>query len=720
MNQKDINRRTFIELSVGGTLSMGAVSLLSDCANKSPLKMVNGACYHDCPDGCSWKVTVENNKVSRFEAHTDNPYVNGTLCDKMDRFPDEVAYNPNRLLRPLKRIGEKGEGKFEPISWDIALKEVSGRLKTIIDEKGGEAVLPFSYGGNEGLVQGRSISNRFFARLGASQLERTICGDAAVAGVTATNGQSTGIMPADIVHSRYIILWGTNPVISNQHLWPLIQKARADGAKLVVIDPFVSQTAKEADLHLQPYPGTDTALALGLIHVIQTENLQDSDYIEKYTSGIAELTAHVQKFTPEYVAGLTGLSSENITTLARAYASGDPSLIRFLIGLEHQANGASAFRAISMLPALTGAWRKQGGGLLHMTYELFGNAINWEHIELPPELSSITTRTINMIQLGKALTSKELNPSIDALFVFNANPAVTIPNQNAVLEGLKRDDLLTVVLDHFMTDTARFADYIFPATTVLENWDVYTSWGTPYINLNEPAIEPLGEAKPNTEFFRLLAKAMGYEESYLQVSDLDIVKRALETDHPYMKGIDFKSLRKTGWARLTIPDLWLPHAEGNFNTSDGKCMLYNPEIEPALPDYQPVLYSEEDNANYPYHLLTIKSTRNFLNSSHGNIGRLIENEGPPVLDISKEDAERAAITDGEMVKVYNQRGEVTLQARIRSRVRPGVLCMPQGYWPSLQEGGSSANALTDDLLTDMGRGGAIQEARVGLMKMEAT
>jgi anaerobic selenocysteine-containing dehydrogenase len=713
---KELSRRNFLELSVQGAVGVGVSALplltASGCKDETT-KTVNGACCLDCPDTCSWQVTVANNKVKEFKAATDHPFTAGKLCDKMTNYPTDVTYSPHRLLKPLKRVGQKGKGEFVEISWEQALSEVSTQLKNTLREKGAEAILPFSYGGNEGMVQGKA-GTRFFAHIGASQLDRTICGDAAVAGLTATNGQTTGVLPEDIVHSRYILLWGTNTVHSNQHLWPFIEKARANGAKIVVIDPFQSQTALQADWHIQPMPGTDTALALGLINVILTENLQDSDYIDKYTTGINELTAHVQKYPPETVAQLTGLDKETIIELARAYAKGSPSLIRVLIGLEHHANGANAYRAIAMLPALTGAWKQMGGGLMNMTYELFGNALNQQRVELPDSLKDSKSRTVNMVQLGKALTDDK--EPIHALIVFNANPAVTIPNQNLVVKGLKRKDMLVVVLEHFMTDTARYADYVFPATTALENWDLLTSYGTPYLTINEPAIEPLGQSKTNTEFFRLLAKEMGFTESYLYESDLDIVKNAFDSDHEYLKGITFESLRKTGWAKMNIPDKWMPHAQGNFGKADAKCKFYDAELTPSLADYQPLTYTAEELASYPLHLLTVKSTKNFLNSSRANHAPHRKKEGAPFLDMNEEDAAPRNIKEGDELKVFNQRGEVYLTARIMKKVRKGVVCMPQGFWPSLMKGGASANALTNHLLTDMGGSAAIQEAKVQVVK----
>lgn len=715
---KGIDRRQFIEISTKTAIGIGLTSfplITTSCLSSSTSKIVQGACYHDCPDRCSWKVTTIDNKVTDFHAN-NNPFTAGKLCDKMVNFPNDVTFHSDRILTPLKRTGDKGKGEFTKISWKQAIEEVATKLKTIINEKGGEAILPYSFGGNQGKVQSK-FPNRFFAHIGASQLDRTICGNAAVAGVLATNGQTTGVLPEDCVHSRFMILWGTNPVLSNQHLWPFIQKAKENGATIVVVDPFKSRTAEKADWHIQPYPGTDTALALGMMHVILKENLHDREYIDLYTHGIEELTEHVQKYDPVSVSQITGLEIETIISLAKTYAQSSPSLIRVLIGMEHQVNGASAFRAVAMLPALTGAWRHFGGGLMHMTYELFGASLNWESINLPKKLANKKTRTINMIELGKALTSKDLNPNIDALFVFNSNPAVTTPNQNLILKGLEREDLLTIVSEHFITDTAKYADYIFPATSVLENWDILDSWGSAYININEPAIEPLGESKPNSELFRLLAREMGFSESYLYESDIDIVKKTLQSDHEYLKGITFESLRKTGGQRLNLPDQWMPHAQGNFKTKTGKCHFYDEDIEPNLPTYIPKAYNKTDKEKYPLHLLTIKTPKYLLNSSHANIDHILKKEGKPYLEVNPNDATTRNIADGDELKVYNQRGRVFITARISNKVQQGIVCMPQGFWPSLLKGGSSANALTDHLLTDMGRGGAIQEVKVEIVKV---
>lgn len=721
MKSTDFSRRRFVNMGLQGTvgMSLASTTLLSSCINEIEPKTVHGACYHDCPDTCSWSVTSQNGKITEFKPSKSNPFTAGKLCSKMNRFPDDVTFHSDRVLTPLKRIGKKGEGKFERISWEQAISEVAQKLKTVIDEKGSEAVLPYSFAGTEGLVQKNSISARFFAHIGASKLGRTICGDAAVTGVLATNGQTTGVLPEDAIHSQFIIVWGTNPVISNQHLWPFIQEARKKGARVVVIDPFKSKTASGADWHIQPKPGTDTALALGMIHVIIKEELHDQDYIDNYTQGIEELRNHVEKYDPVAVAKITGLDESAIVQLAKEYAKAQPSLIRVLIGMEHQANGASAFQAVAMLPALTGAWKYHGGGLMHMTYELFGKAFNWERLNLASKIENPDTRSISMIQIGKSLTDPKIG--VDALFVYNSNPAVIAPNQNLVIKGLEREDLFTVVLEHFVTDTARYADYVFPATSQLEHWDLMNSWGQTYVNLNEPAIDPVGDAKPNTEFFRLLAAEMEFTETYLFESDLDIIKKTLASDHEYLKGIDFEYLKKQGWARLNLPEPWMPFAKGNFGTPSGKCEFYSTVLEKddlsPLPEYHGVDYSDEEIAKYPLQLLTVKSTGYFLNSSHANVDRLLKKEGEPMLDIHVTDAESRGISDGDEIKVKSQNGQLLIKAKITDRVRPGVVCMPQGYWSSLMKGGSSANALTADAFTDMGNGAAFHETRVEVWKV---
>ncbi len=485
-----------------------------------------------------------------------------------------------------------------------------------------------------------------------------------------------------------------------------------------MIDPYQSATARKADWHIRPLPGTDTALALGLMREIISSGLTDDDYIRRYTTGIEELKQHVSSCTLDWTSAITGLDGEDIARLAREYSAAENSTIRVLIGLEHHVNGANAFRSVAILPSLTGAWRKRGGGLLHMTYEAFGEALNWEALDFYNSISKKDIRTINMIQLGRTLNDATLSPPVKSLFVFNCNPAVITPDQNAVIRGLEREDLFTVVLEHFITDTARYADIVLPATTQLEHWDLMDSWGQLYLNLNEPAMEPLGESKSNSEIFRMIAHSLGFEEDYLFTPDIDLIHATLDSDHPYLEGTSFDSLRETGWARLKLPEEWIPHEKGRFKTPSGKCEFYSAKaVEDGLdpmPRYIPPTHENDDL--YPLHLMTLKKSRSFLNTSHANVDRLLQVEGRPKLDIHIMDARKRGINHGDEVRIFNEKGEMYLVADVNDTVSEGVVCAPQGYWSSLVKGGSTANALTNDGLTDIGGGGALQNAWVNIEK----
>lgn len=725
MNKKEkrINRRKFVKNAAKGYASIQLASTLpayllatSGC-NPAEASIFHGVCYHDCPDSCSWEVKVRDGKVISFGGDKVNPFTAGKLCGKMETFPEDITYHPDRLLRPMKRVGKKGEGKFEPISWDQAIREVGDQLKKTISEHGSESVLSHGYMGTQSLIQKSVMSNRFFARMEASDIAHTICGGAVIPANFEVNGTVMGVLPEDMVHSRYIILWGTNTKNSNVHQWPYVLKAREAGAKIIVVDPFVSATAKEADWHIQPLPGTDVALALGMMNVIISEALVDQDYIERYTSGYKELKEHVKSYDPKSVSDICGLQEDDIIQLAREYANGKPSLIRILVGIEHNYNGGDGTRAIAILPSLTGAWRKLGGGLMHLTFEMSGLALNWERLDYHRQMPTQPKRTLNMVQIGQLLNNPDLNPAIKSIFIYNSNPMATTPNANLTKKGLEREDLLTVVLEHFETETAKYADYIFPATTQLEHWDIGDSWGQVYININQPAISPRGEAKPNSEFFRLMAREMGYTEECFKESDRDIVKSAFDSDHPYLEGIDFDYMLKHGWARYKIPEPYLPHAEGNFGTASGKCNFLGQSN--SLPTYKEVAYSEEEKDNYPLQLLTIKNTKGFHNSSHANVKHLRQKEGRLWLDIHPEDANARNIQNGDELMAFNQRGKVILEAKVTERIRPGVVCMPHGYWPSLVKGGQASNNLTDDRLTDImlwGGGAALQDCRVQVAK----
>ena len=670
---------------------------------------------HDCPDTCAWTVTTENGRAIGLVADPDHPYTQGALCEKMDGYLTDVVYNPDRVLHPLKRVGEKGEGRFERVSWDEALDDVASRLRSIIDGPGPETILPYSYAGNMGAIQNASLDRRFFARLGASRLDRTICGSTGSAGMNVTLGTATGILPEDLRQSRLIIMWGGNPIVTNPHIWPIVQRARAAGARLVVIDPLRSATAAEADWHLRPLPGTDTALALGMMHVIVREGLHDADYIERYTVGFEKLQARLDDYSPERVASITGLRSEDIVELAKAYAQTRPAAIQTHIGMEKHAHGAMTYRTIACLPALVGAWREAGGGLLFVTFGLFAEALNLGALTRGGEEPDV--RSINMIQLGRALTDEDLDPPIRAMIVYNSNPATITPNQNLVIEGLKRADLLTVVHDHFVTDTARYADYVFPATTQPEHMDLMVPYATRYLALNLPAIEARGEAVPNTEFFRRLAHKLGFEESYCYTSDEELVASALDSDHPYLEGIDFEGLRRDGWAALNLPSPRLPFAEGGFPTPSGKCELYSEGMLAEGLDPLPGYTALERSPSYPLRFMSPKWNRYFVNSSHANQPRLLEAAGEPRLRIHPDDARKRGIEDGDRVRVLNARGSVALRAELTDEMLPNIVILLHGWWAS-RIGGSSANALTSDELTDLGRGGSIHDVWVEVEKTD--
>jgi len=710
-----VPRREFIRTGVAAAVTLASASCMK--GSRIASAKVRGTCMHDCPDTCSWIVTTEDGKAVALEGDPNHPYTRGALCEKMDGFLTDVVYNPERILYPLKRDGAKGEGRFKRVSWDEALDEVATRLRSVVDEHGAEAILPYSYAGTMGIAQGWSLDQRFFSRLGATKLERTICGDTAWAGLAATLGTGTGILPEDLLHSRFILIWGGNPVVTNPHGWALIEQARAAGARVVVIDPLRSLTAARADWHLRPRPGTDPALALGMMHVIVRQGLHDADYLERHTLGFERLQERLAEYPLERVARITGVEPEDIVELATAYATTRPAAIQVLIGMEKHRHGGMTYRTIACLPAVVGAWRERGGGLLFVTSDLFTESMNLGPLTATGEEREV--RSINMVQLGSALTDASLDPPVQALVVYNSNPATIAPNQNLVVQGLKRPDLLTVVLEHFLTDTARHADYVFPATTAAEHVDMVVPYGTRYVSLNLPAIEPLGEAKPNSEFFRLLARRLGFEEPWLYTSDEDLVKLALSSDHPALAGITYERLCRDGWAPLNVPEQRLPFADGGFPTPSGRCELYSEAlaaqgIDP-LPGYIAVERTPSEAAEYPLHFMSPKWNRFFVNSSHANQPRLEFAAGHPRLRIHPVAAVARGIANGDSVRVFNERGSVTLRAEVTEDMQDNVVIFLHGWWAS-RIGGSSANALTGEVLADLGGGSTLHDTWVEVEK----
>lgn len=696
----------------------------------STREIVYGACPHDCPDTCAMLVTIENGRATKVSGNPNHPFTRGTLCGKVSDYLDRV-YSGDRILYPMRRVGDKGSGQFERISWDAALDEIANRFQQTINQYGAEAIMPCSYLGHEGLLNGLTVGDAFFNRLGATISERTFCISSTSTAYLMTYGSTHGTDPDTFSHSKYIILWGCNALSTNVHLWSFIKEARQQGAKLVVIDPVATRTAKQADWHLPIRPGTDGALALGLMHVIINENLIDADYVEKYTVGYAELKERVGEYPPERVAAITGIAVADILTFAREYATSQPAVIRIGVALEKQAGGGQGIRAICCLPALVGAWRHLGGGLLQAPMWPF--PIRWEVVHRPQFIKP-DTRVINQWQLGRILTAENLNPPIKALFVYNCNPVTQVAEQDKVVAGLARADLFTVVSEHFMTDTAEYADIVLPATTQVENLDLMFSWGHTYVTLNMSAIAPLGEAVPNTELFRRLAARMNFEEECFKLSDEELAMEVLDWSAPVMQGIDMALLKKQGYAKLKIEAA--PHAAGNFPTASGKCEFlssmpvdsnyvlpafrqgseeYQPgEFVDPLPTYIPQRESCHNSqlfSRYPLSLLSAKPHQ-FINSCFGNLPKHLKLQGEPRVFIHPQDAAKRSIVTGQLVKVFNDRGEFQVPAQVSDIVRPGIVVAPLGYWRKLSHADNTINALTSATFGDLGHVAAVGDALV--------
>jgi anaerobic selenocysteine-containing dehydrogenase len=677
---------------------------------------VLGTCHHDCPDSCGWIATVTDGVAVELRGNPDHPYSRGELCPKVNRFLDRV-YHPDRILTPLRRTGAKGEGRFEAVSWDEALAEVAERLHAVIDRWGGEAILPWRDAGTQGLLQETSLDRRFFDRLGASRQVGSLCGATARAGTTTTLGSGRACDPSDVRHAEVVLLWGTNTLLTNRHLWPFVEEARGNSATVVVIDPLRTATAERADWFLQPLPGTDVALMLGLIHVLVRDDLLDHDYIDRYTSGFDELAERAAAWPPARAAAACGLDAADVERLAALYGSTRKAFIRTLIGAEHHERGAMFFRTLSCLPALTGAWRERGGGYSRSVSSWFDDTVDAGAYAAAHLRPAGVPRSISMNHLGRALTDASLDPPVRALFVWNGNPVVTVPNAALTRQGLANDDLLCVVSEQFLTDTARYADIVFPATTQLEQLDVVPAWGHLYLGWNEPAIAPLGEAVPNTELWRRLARAMGFTEPELFSSDEELLTLGVT-------GVDLESLRREGWVRLDLPDDLRPYASGGFATASGRAELggsqtpdHVPAVEgPALPGVTSDTAGAGDRP-FPLQLLTPKVHTRFLNSSYGHLAAHAPVEGGPFVEIHPDDAATRGIADGDRVLVHNDRATLTLPARLGIRVRPGVVAVPFGWSSDAHGERATANSLTNDTLTDWGGGVAYSSTLVEVSRL---
>jgi anaerobic selenocysteine-containing dehydrogenase len=662
----------------------------------------HSVCALDCPDACSVLVTVEDGKAIRLRGNPAHPVTRGFLCGKVARYL-EREYAPTRLLHPLRRIGEKGEGRFARVTWDEALDEIAARLQRIAAEFGPEAILPYSYAGTMGLLNGSGMDRRFFHRLGASRLDRTICSSAGGAGLNEALGFRYGTEPEQFRHAKLILAWGANVLGTNVHLWPFLVEARRNGAKLYTIDPRRNRTGAAADKHFFINPGSDTALALGMMHVIIGERLHDAGYVARHTSGFDELAGRVNEYAPERAAALTGIAKDAIIALAREYATTRPAAIRLNYGVQRSERGAMAVRAISLLPALTGSWKDVGGGLQLSTSQAFHlNRVGLERADLQSQPLGREARILNMTTLGHALT-EVTDPPVKAIVVYNSNPAAIAPNQNAVRRGFLRRDLFTVVLEQFQNDTADFADLVLPATTFLEHTDLYLAYGHYYLQLARPVVQAPGEAKSNVEIFRLLAERMGFADPCFRDSEDDMIRTLLDSDHPFIRGITLEELEQEHFVRLRVApngDPFLPFANGGFGTPSGKCefraatLAYTPPAESRFGD-------EALRARFPLELISPKHDDS-MNSTFGN--RPGNDFATSILHMEITDAAARDISSGDQVRVFNDRGSCLLRAEVDGSVNRGVVCAPSVRWARSAPDRCNVNALNSERLTDSGGG----------------
>jgi len=685
---------------------------------------VRGTCPHDCPDTCALLITVVDGVATEVKGDPEHPTTAGVLCTKVSRYA-ERTYHPDRLLYPMRRVGNKGEGKFERITWDQAIDEIATRLGSIA-ARDPQAILPYSYCGTMGQVQGESMSMRFFNRLGASQLDRTICANAGFIGYKYTIGATIGTDLEQFQDARLIIIWGGNPIASNLHFWMRAQEAKRRGAKLIAIDPYRSLTAEKCHQHIALLPGTDSALALGMMHVLIAEGLVDQDYIDQYTLGYPQLQARAAEWTPERTATTCGITVDEVLDLAREYGQlaqrGEPVAIRTNYGVQRVRGGGMAVRNIACLPALVGAWRHPAGGIQLSSSGSF--PLN-KAVMQRPDLLQQGSRTINMTTIGDDLlkpASPEFGPKIDAVIVYNANPLAIAPDSDKVMRGFLRKDLFTVVLEHFQTDSADFADILLPATTQLEHVDAHHAYGHLYMMANNAAIAPMGEAKPNTEVFRLLAARMGFTDPCFHESDDQLAAQAFDSSHQRAVHFDWESLKQKGWQKLAMPDA--PFAHGGFPTPSGKCEFYSASMladgfDP-LPAYIAPYESRASNpalaAKYPLAMIS-PPARNFLNSTFVNVTSLRSTEGEPRLDMHPDDCAARAIANGDMVRIFNDRGSFVAKARVTQKARAGLVVGLSVWWKKLSSDGKNANQVTSQALTDMGRAPTFYDTLVQVEKV---
>ncbi len=663
----------------------------------APAHQVLGACPHDCPDTCALVTTVQDGVAVRLQGNPAHAPTAGVLCNKVSHYL-ERTYHPERLLQPMKRVGPKGAGQFEPVTWDVALDDIARRLGAIA-ARDPQAILPYSYCGTMGLVQGEGMAARFFHRLGASLLDRTICASAGAEALNQTLGGKVGMKVEFFAESKLILIWGSNAIASSVHFWRLAQEAKRRGAKLVCIDPRRSETAEKCHEHLQLLPGTDAALALALMHELVANDWLDHDYLAQHTLGWEALRERALRWSPERAAAVCGIPAQQIRDLARDYGTIKPAAIRLNYGMQRVRGGGNAVRAVACLPALTGAWRHRAGGLLLSSSGFF--PADRAGLQRPDLLAGRQPRTINMVTIGDDLlrpASPEFGPRVEAVVVYNSNPLAVAPESGKVARGFAREDLFTVVLEQFRTDTADYADYLLPATTQLEHWDIHGTYGHTDVMLNRPAIAPVGDARPNTQVFRELATRMGFDDPCFADRDEDMCRLA------FAGHVDFDGLLERGFASLRVPDA--PFAQGGFPTASGRCEFFSERLAcqglDGLPDHVPNYEPAGSSKRYPLAMIS-PPARNFLNSSFVNLQSLRTIEGEPLLEMHADDAAARGIADRQVVRVFNERGEYRCRARISSRARPGVVNGLGIWWRKLGLDGTNVNQLTSQRLTDLGR-----------------
>ncbi len=699
-----------------------------------------GGCPHDCPDTCAMIYEVEEGKLVEVRGNKDHPMTRGTLCVKLKDYHDH-HYNPDRVLYPLRRTGPKGSRQFARISWEEAIAEIASRFKDIIARHGSQAIMPYSYLGNEGLVQGLTAGDAFFNRLGSTVNEKTFCASGSSTAWLLTVGPTGGVDPESFTHSKYIVIWACNSISTNLHHWPFVLEAQKKGAKLVVIDSYRSRTAKQADWHIMPKPGTDGALAMGIIAALIENGHVDRDWVDQHTIGFPELAARAGEFTPDYVERVTGVPAADIARFAAEFATTQPSVIRMGVALERHAGGGQTIRAVCAIPALTGSWRHVGGGLLQMP--LWEFPVDWAAVSRPDYIRP-GTRVVNNLQLGRALTgAMQLDPPIMGLFVYNTNPVSQAPETNRIVQGLSREDLFFATAEHFVTDTAAYADIVLPATMAGEHDDMMFSWGHFYLTINEKAIPPCGEAKSNAEIFRLLGKAFGYDDDpRFTMSDMELAEHYLKWDAPQMGGIDMEYFRTNGYFHLAVgtPDDRLPHANGNFPTPSGKVefllngaknfvappfrMMYEAmqsgeDVDP-LPGYVPPRESAASNPDlakrYPLNVISPKS-HGFLNSCYANEPHKIKGQGEQFVMLSPKDAADRRIREGDPVRVFNDRGDFEGLARVTPDVQSGVIVATLGYWRSLNRSDGSVNSISSAEFCGLGRAPTFSDNLVQVVRV---